>query len=67
MGVVRAAAVQLSPALHDREAMVRKVAQKIHELGHDQAVTSHDEEAAARDLIARLAGKVRSMPRRAPG
>jgi len=28
---------------------------------------SRDEEAAARDLIARLAGKVRSMPRRAPG
>ncbi len=33
MGVVRAAALQLSPVLYSREATVRKVAQKIDELG----------------------------------
>jgi len=33
MGVVRAAALQFSPVLHSREATVRKVAQKIDELG----------------------------------
>jgi len=32
MGVVRAAALQLSPVLYSREATVRKVAQKIDEL-----------------------------------
>jgi len=33
MGLVRGAAVQLSPVLYRREATVRKVAQKIHVLG----------------------------------
>ena len=33
MGVVRAAALQLSPVLYSREATVRKVAQRINELG----------------------------------
>ena len=33
MGVVRAAALQLNPVLYSREATVRKVVQKIHELG----------------------------------
>jgi nitrilase len=34
MTVVRAAAVQISPALYSREGTVDKVVQKIAELGH---------------------------------
>jgi predicted amidohydrolase len=33
MKVVKAAAVQISPALYSREATVEKVAQKMHKLG----------------------------------
>jgi len=33
MGIVKAAGVQLSPVLYNREGTVEKVVRKIHELG----------------------------------